>query len=64
MSEGAFSDVTVHMKKTNEPGNNNSCKIACAPSEDSDQTAQMRSLIRVFSGQLVGRHGTKADSVD
>ena len=31
-----------------EPGHGFSCKIACAPSEDSDQSAHLRSLIRVF----------------
>ena len=38
------------LKKKNEPGYSISYKIACAPSEDSDQTARMRSLIRGFAG--------------
>ena len=29
-------------------------KLACAPIEDSDQTAQMHSLIRVFDGYSLG----------
>ena len=31
-----------------------------APSEDSDQPAHLRSLIKVFAGHFVGRQGSKA----
>ena len=37
-----------------------SYKIACAPSEDSDQTAHSRSLIRVFAVHSVGSLGANA----
>ena len=45
---------TLHLnnKIIIELGNIVSYKIACAPSEDSDQTARMRSLIRVFAVRL------------
>ena len=34
-------------------------KKICAPSEDSDQTARMRSLIRVFTGRMLDSLGCK-----
>ena len=37
-----------------EPERSISCKIICAPSEDQDQPAHQRSLIRVFAGHCVG----------
>ena len=37
-----------------------SYKIACAPSEDSGQTAKMRCLISVFAGHSLGSHWSKA----
>ena len=52
---------------TNEPGNSISHNIACVPSEDSDQPAHPRSLIRVFAGHSVDSQGSKvlqADSED
>ena len=36
----------------------------CAPSEDSDQTAQMRSLIRIFSGRMLDSQEAKFLHVD
>ena len=36
-----------------EPGHSMSYNIACAPSEDSDQPAHPRSLIRVFAAHIV-----------
>ena len=46
-----------------EPGHSISCKIACVPSEDSDQPVDPRSLIRVFAGHTVGTQVAKASSV-
>ena len=46
----------------NAPGHNISCKIARAPSKDSDQNAQSHILIWVFAGQSVGGQGQKASS--
>ena len=43
-----------------EPGQNTSYKIVCAPSEDSDQPAHPRSLIRVFAGHSVGSQISEA----
>ena len=37
-------------------------KIECAPSEDSDQPAHPRSLIRVFTGHCVDSQGSKTSS--
>ena len=37
---------------TNEPPHDKTNKMACAPSEDSDQTAQPPSLIRVFAVRM------------
>ena len=37
-------------------------KIACASTDGSDQSAHLRSLIRVFAGHSVGRKGSKASS--
>ena len=34
----------------------------CAPSEDSDQTAHSRSLIRIFTGRILDRQGCKVSS--
>ena len=48
--------------KVNQPGHSISYKIACAPSEDSDQHVHPRSLIRVFAGYPVGRQGSKVSS--
>ena len=45
-----------------KPGHNISYKIACVPSEDSDQPAHPRSLIRVFTGHSLGSQGSKASS--
>ena len=33
-------------------------KLACAHIEDSDQTAHVRSLIRVFDGRFIGSEGS------
>ena len=35
-------------------------KIACVPSEDSDQPAHQRSLIGVFAGHALGNQGSIA----
>ena len=35
---------------------------AYAPSEDSDQTAHSRSLIRIFTGRILDTHGYKVSS--
>ena len=42
----------MHGKQTYGPGHSISYKMACVPSEDSDQPAQMRRLIRVFAAHL------------
>ena len=41
-----------HLVFTFEPGHSISYKITCAPSEDYDQSARMRRLIRVFAVAL------------
>ena len=33
-------------------------KFACAPTEDSDQAARLRSLIRVFNERFIGSQGS------
>ena len=35
--------------RTFKPGHNSFYKTACAPSEDSDQPAHSRSLVRIFA---------------
>ena len=48
-------------EKGNYPGQSISCKMVCAPSEDSDQPAHPRSLIRVLAGHLnVSNQGSKS----
>ena len=37
-----------------------SYKIACAPDEDSDQPAHLRSQIRFFVGHSAGSQGSRA----
>ena len=37
-------------------------KLACAPIDDSDQTAHLRSLIRVFNGRSMGSQGFNVSS--
>ena len=51
MSDGTFSHVQVEPKQNNiiEPAHDKTYKMACAPSEDSDQTGHPPSLIRVFA---------------
>ena len=51
------------MGKT-EPGHSISYNIACAPSEDSDQPAHPRRLIRVFTGESAGSKGSKRPQAD
>ena len=46
----------------NEPDHIFSCKTACAPSEDSDQPAHPRSLIRVIVWHTVRNQGSKTSS--
>ena len=46
-------DQQVNVKLSWNPAKGT--KFACAPIEDSDQTAHMRSLIRVFDGRFIGR---------
>ena len=36
----------------------------CAPSEDSDQTSQMRSLIRIFTGRILDSQGCEIEDSD
>ena len=47
-------------KSANELGRSIYFKIACVPSEDTDQPALPPSLTRVFTGYTVGSEGTKA----
>ena len=44
----------VPCKLTNEPPHDNTNKMACAPSEDSDQPGHPPSLIRVFTVHSMG----------
>ena len=48
--------------RESEPGHCISYKIKCAPSEDPDQPAHTRSLIRNFAVHSVGSQGSKASS--
>ena len=41
-----------HMKKENEPHRDKTNKMACAPSEDSDQPGHPSCLIRIFAVRL------------
>ena len=52
MSEGTFSDVAAPIF---EPAHDKTNKLACAPSEDSDQPGHPPSLIRAFAMRLMGR---------
>ena len=47
---------------TNEMEHNIQHEITCAPSEDSDQPAHPRRLIRVFAGHYGGSQGSKTSS--
>ena len=44
-----YQTTMAYKTKINEPGYNISYKCPCAPSEDSDQPAHPRSLIRVLT---------------
>ena len=48
-------DQQVNVKLSGYPAKGT--KLACAPIEDSDQTAHMRSLITVFDGRSIGSQG-------
>ena len=45
-----------------EPVFSRKYNLACAPIEDSDQTAHLRSLIRVFDGRSMGSQGSNSSS--
>ena len=49
-------------KKKYEPHHDKTNKVACAPSEDSDQPGHLPSLIRVFAVCSVGSLGPKLSS--
>ena len=49
-------------KKQNEPPHDKTNKMACAPSEDSDQSGHLPSLIRIFAVRSMGSKGTKLSS--
>ena len=51
--------MTLPESKTRpmEPHRDKTNKIACAPSEDSDQPGHPPSQIRVFAGRLMGSQG-------
>ena len=51
--------TVINLNEKNEPGHSISCKTACAPSEDWDQPAHPRSLIRVFTWHSVGSKDLK-----
>ena len=46
----------------NEPQSPESYLRACAPSEDSDQPARSRRLIRIFAGHILDSQGCKVSS--
>ena len=46
----------------NEPGSSKIYKLTCAPIEDSDQAAHLRSLICVFDGRFKGSQGSNVSS--
>ena len=45
-----------------EPGASKRYKLALAPTEDSDQIAHARNLIRVLDGRFMGCQGTNVSS--
>ena len=47
---------------TYEPHRDKTNKMACAPSEDSDQPGHPPSLIRIFAVRLMGSQGPKPSS--
>ena len=55
-------DILRSVSYRYEPGHNISYKTACASSNDIDQSAYPRSLIRVFAGRSVGIQESKASS--
>ena len=50
--------IILWLKYTNEPVSSKRYKLACAHIEDSDQTAQMRSLIRAYDWRSMGSQGS------
>ena len=47
-------EPATYLEKRMEPVSSKIYKLACAPIEDSDQTAHLRSLIRVFNERSLG----------
>ena len=56
-----FQTLGIRDNESREAGHIISYKIACAPSEDLDQTAQ-RNVSRAFAGHCFGSQGSKASS--
>ena len=52
----------VSGKLSSEPATSGPVLVACAPIEDSDQTAHPRSLIRVFNGRFMGSQWSNVSS--
>ena len=49
---GSKYDIPIKIKIINEPPHDKTNKMACAPSEDSDQPGHQPSLIRVFAVRM------------
>ena len=52
--------ITLHL--TNKPQRQKTYLQTCAPSEDTDQPAHTRSLIRIFTGHSLDNQGCKVSS--
>ena len=62
-AHGIFTGESISIIQQNKLGGHIiSYKSPCAPSEDSDQPAHQRSLIRVFVEHLMGSRGSKMSS--
>ena len=62
LSEDNQSLFFVFAPKTYEPAHDKTNKMACVPSEDSDQPGHPPCLIRVFTVRSMGSYGPKFSS--
>ena len=61
-SYGKLSLIPIFTESINEPHHDKSNKMACAPSEDSDQPRHLPGLIRVFAAHSMGSKEPKVSS--
>ena len=55
-------NLLIHCQSTNEPPDDKTNKMVCAPSEDSNQPGHPPSLIRVFAVRAMGSWGSNVSS--